>query len=339
MESTKRGSEYTLPNTAYQTLLHRVTVAGCFRPAYLQHTIIFLVAILGLSFIAYTVTLTDNIWISLLSASAAGFFMVQLGLIGHDLSHAGVFRSKKANRLGALLIWSLSCGLSESRWFAKHNAHHQSPNHIGYDPDIDIPFVFSHEQGAARSPFYQKFILPHQHILFWVGIWFVYPSNILNSMRYLLQHPTTRSIFEIGLMIVHYALVFGFTYWHLPPLTATLFNLIVFLVIGVYMALVFAPNHKGEDMLRADQTPNWVHQITLTRNITPSPVITYIFGGIECQIEHHLFPTMPRFHYREARIIVKDFCSEHHLPYHETSWLNSLRQIHSALRTEAAMWR
>jgi len=333
------GSNYQLPQEKYDELLHHVVQAGLFGRTKKAHFTIFLITLFGMIFSFIVIASTDTLWVQLLNACFAAFFTVQLGLLGHDLSHKGVFRSSPTNHFLALLVWSLGCGLSEGRWFSKHNAHHQSPNHIGYDPDIDIPFVFSHTQATLRSPFLQKYIFPYQHILFWIGIWFVYPYNIFNSMHFLFREITWRSLFETVLIIIHFAITIGLTFWLLPPLVAILFNVTVFLMIGVYMAMIFAPNHKGEDMLAPEQVHNWVHQITLTRNIFSTPFISYVFGGLEYQIEHHLFPSMSRFHYRDAQAIVKKFCQENSIPYHETTWVQSLHQIHHSLKHEANYWQ
>ena len=338
MPHERRGSEYSLPISTYERLLTEVREAGCFRRTYTQYICVTLITVLGLTVSAYGIVSTDTLWIQILNACLAGFLCVQLGLIGHDLSHAGVFQSKTLNRSVARIVWGLGCGLSESRWFRKHNAHHQSPNHIGYDPDLKIPFAFSEAQALQYSTFYQRYIFPRQHTLFWIGLGFVYPYNILHSMRFLLKDSSAQSVFEVILMSIHFVLVLGFTFFFLPPMTAVLFNLVVFLVVGLYMGMIFAPNHKGEDMLAPEGIHNWVHQITLTRNITPSFLVSYILGGLEYQIEHHLFLGMSRFQYPRAQAIVKEFCAKEHIPYTETSWTGSLKCIHTALRDVARMY-
>jgi fatty acid desaturase len=339
MPTETRPSHYSLPENDFNDLLTEVTNKGCYKRTYGKYLLLTIFTILGLSLSLFFVTQIDSLWLQILNAVVFAFLSVQLGLIGHDLSHGGVFNSKTLNRNLALVVWGLGCGLSEGRWFYKHNAHHQSPNHIGHDPDLEIPFVFSHEQADTYSHLYKKWIFPHQHIIFWFGLWFVYPYNIMNSMGYLFKDISFRSIVEMFLMAVHFVFIFGFTFYFLPTTLAIVFNLVTFLVMGAYMGLIFAPNHKGEDMLEADKTYNWVHQITLTRNIYPSLLVSYFLGGLEHQVEHHLFPTMPRFKYAKARIIVENFCKAKNLPYHQTTWLESLQQIHLSLKEEAKAWQ
>jgi fatty acid desaturase len=339
MNRTKRGRDYTLPFSTYEMLRAKVAEQGCFNQTIPAFVASFIIGNIGVLVIAAIVVLSDSLWIQIVNGIFAGFVTMQIGLLGHDLSHNSVFRNARHNQICSSILLGLWSGLSESRWSAKHNAHHQSPNHIGHDPDVDIPFVFDHDQAATQSTFHRKYFLPYQHWLFWIGIWFVYPRNILLSMQYIFHHMTLRTIFEVALIVIHFILVFGFTFWHLPPLVAIVFNIVTILSLGVYMAMIFAPNHKGEDMLDPSQTHNWVHQITLTRNIIPAPGITLLFGGLNYQIEHHLFPDMSRINYPKARPIVKTFCFKHHIPYKETTWRESLREIHYGLKQEAQKWQ
>ncbi len=329
------NEDYLPPFSLYENLLQQVQDKGYFAKTYEPFLITFLFTCLGLGTSAYIITVTDLLWVQILNGFLAGFFSVQLGLLGHDLSHKSVFINNKLNKLAASLVWGVGCGLSESRWFDKHNAHHTAPNHIGHDPDVEIPFVFSDTQILSLSDFHKRYLLPHQHILFWIGIWFVYPRNILFSMQHLLYRPTWSSVVEIIYILLHFVIVLSFTFWFLPPLVAVLFNMSVMFFVGIYMALIFAPNQKGEKMLKSEETHNWIHQITLTRNITPSAFTSYIFGGLNYQIEHHLFPAMPRFNYPQAQKIVQSFCTTHHIPYKETTWIDSLKQIHIALKEKA----
>ncbi|MBI4118213.1 MAG: acyl-CoA desaturase [Parcubacteria group bacterium] len=327
-----------LPIELYQSLLVEVTERGLFKRTYWHYALTGGVSILGVGASLFALTASDNAVFQIVNALVFSFFSVQIGMIGHDLSHEEVFTSNKRNRFWGMLAWGLLGGLSESRWFSKHNAHHKNPNHIGHDPDLEIPFVFSGAQAARRSPFYKKWVFPYQHIMFWPALAFVYPYNIAYSMKFIFSNMTIRSIIELLLMAAHFIITIGLPFYFLPLPIALLFLTTAFVIIGAYLGVVFAPNHKGEAMLDEDETFNWAHQITLTRNLHSSWLASYVFGGLNFQIEHHLFPTMPRFNYGEAQTIVREFCVKHGLRYHTTSWLGSMVEIHRSLKEEARMW-
>jgi fatty acid desaturase len=101
---------------------------------------------------------------------------------------------------------------------------------------------------------------------------------------------------------------------------------------GLYLGMTIAPNHKG--------MPTWAHGTELTflerqvigsRNIVPGPIAEFVFGGLNYQIEHHLFPTMPRVNLGAAHDIVRPFCLAHGIPYEEVSVWESYRQTFAAL--------
>jgi fatty acid desaturase len=103
---------------------------------------------------------------------------------------------------------------------------------------------------------------------------------------------------------------------------------------------VIAPNHKG--------LPVWAHGVRLTflerqvlgsRNVRPSPIVDYVFGGLNYQIEHHLFPSMPRANLASARKLIRPFCARHGLPYDELPLGASLsrlfREMHGIGRVDS----
>jgi len=328
-----------LPLSAYEALRAEAKALGLLKRTYWHYGLTSGVAIVGMCASLYALSLTDNALFQALNAIVFAFFSVQIGMIGHDLSHGEVFESRSVNRFFAMIAWGFFGGLSESRWFHKHNTHHQHPNHIGHDPDLEIPFVFSDVQAASRSPFYKRWIFPYQHIIFWPALTFVYPYNIAHSMRYWYRNPDMRAAIEFLLISIHFLIVIGLPFYFLPAGVATLFLVLSFLVIGAYIGMVFAPNHKGEEMLGAQADFNWTHQITLTRDLYPTWPVFYILGGLNFQIEHHLFPTMSRLQYWKAQKLVQDFCARHGLRYHQTTWRDSMREIHASLKAEARAWR
>ena len=333
------NTDIPLPISEYEKLVAEVTAKGLFKRTYWHYGICAGIALgcIGASF--YMLTLTHNALIQALNGLLFAFGSVQLGMIGHDLSHGEVFESKSVNRFFSTLQWGLFGGLSEGRWYDKHNAHHKHPNHMEHDPDLEIPFIFSHKQVEARTWVFKHLMLPYQHYLFFLALPLIYPANIAYSMAFIFTNISPRTAIEILLMIAHFAILLFMPFFFLPAFSALVFLVVSFTAIGAYMSMAFAPNHKGEHVLGGSEQFNWTHQITLTRNIYPSWPVFYLLGGLNFQIEHHLFPTMSRLNYWRARDIVKKFCAERAISYHETTWLESMKEIHDALKEEALAWR
>jgi len=111
------------------------------------------------------------------------------------------------------------------------------------------------------------------------------------------------------------------------------------LVLGVYMASVFAPNHKGMPLIRDRQLSFLQQQVVTSRNVRGGPVVDFLYGGLNYQIEHHLFPTMPRNNLAKAQGIVQEFCAEHGITYHTTSLFEGYRETFSHLHRVSALLR
>jgi fatty acid desaturase len=109
-------------------------------------------------------------------------------------------------------------------------------------------------------------------------------------------------------------------------------------VFGLYLGLSFAPNHKGMPMLSSEDSAAGSHdhlrtQVLTARNVRPGRVVDAALGGLNYQIEHHLFPSMPRHNLRRAQPIVQAFCVSRGVSYVETGLLRSyglaLSHLHS----------
>ncbi|WP_031186921.1 fatty acid desaturase, partial [Streptomyces sp. NRRL S-1896] len=97
-----------------------------------------------------------------------------------------------------------------------------------------------------------------------------------------------------------------------------------------HLGLAFAPNHKGMAMPGGHVDETWGHlrrQVLTSRNIRGGPLTDWLLGGLNYQIEHHLFPSMPRPHLRLARPLVRAHCRTLGVPYTETGALDSYRQV------------
>ena len=149
-----------------------------------------------------------------------------------------------------------------------------------------------------------------------------------NSIFYLLRQRTKTAAMESALFLLHHFAV-GYLFFHFIPFPQSLYLLAAFhALIGIYMGLIFSPNHYGMPILSPENGLDYIHeQISTTRNITPGIFNDSFYGGLNYQIEHHLFPTMPRKNLKRAKKLVREFCRENALTYHETGTFRAFKEI------------
>jgi fatty acid desaturase len=267
-------------------------------------------------------------WVYLLDALFMGLVFVQIGFIGHDAAHRQIFDRVTHNEILSVLCFNVVLGGSASWWRDKHNRHHASPNHEGEDPDIELGvFAFTFES-AKKSRGLVRFIVKRQAYLFFPITTMAYPSMQFRAASFLVRQWNRRTIWEGACTLLHFVLFLG------PPLLILgLWKTIVFAVlveatVGVYMAASFAPNHKGMPTVEEDERPDFLRaQVETSRNIRRGAVADFMFGSLSAQIEHHLFPNMPRNNLRQAEPLVRAFCAEHGIDYHETSVFRSFGEL------------
>lgn len=269
-----------------------------------------------------------NFWLLLLSALYMGFVSMQFGLLGHDIGHRQVFRSSRSSRIAGFLVGNLMVGWSWSWWIDKHNAHHGHPNEIGLDPDIVRPFTAFTEDAARSRRGIARLLAKYQAYLEF-PLYLLSPiSFLIMSVLFLYHKKSKHTGTEALLLTLHYGLYLGLLLWRLDFWQVLPFMLVHHAFFGLYLGSIGAPNHKGMPILDSDAPTDFLRQQVLTaRNVKGSPLVDFWYGGLNYQIEHHLFPTMPRNKLRQARPLIKAFCEEHAIAYCETSLLQSYLDI------------
>ena len=129
-------------------------------------------------------------------------------------------------------------------------------------------------------------------------------------------------------MVTHAVIYLSVLYYLLGPWQGVLFLVIHQSVAGLFMGGTFAPNHKGMPVMEKGSVPDFLRlQVLASRNVKAHPITDIVYGGLNYQIEHHLFPSMPRNHLRKAQKIVRAFCAEKSIPYYETTVIGSNVEI------------
>ena len=274
----------------------------------------------------------QNSLLQILNVFLFSFALTQLGFIGHDMAHHQVFSSRTTHVIVNRLWWGLVLGLGHGWWTTKHNRHHANPNQIGRDPDIEQLFVFSSAQLENRAKILKRF-LPYQHIYFFPLLAFAYLNAVRGTVtHFLIREKTREAYMEFFLQSLHFVLLFSVIFISLGFLYGAAFTASYLLLIGIHLGLTFAPNHKGMPIITEDTLPFYKQQVFTARNIKPNFFVDIFYGGLNYQVEHHLFSAMSRKHLPEARKLVLKFCEKTGIPYYETTMPRSLVEIYSALK-------
>jgi fatty acid desaturase len=282
------------------------------------------------------VVLLGDSWYQLLAAVYLAAIFGQLGFLGHEAGHRQIFRSRRANDAAGLVIGDLLIGLSYGWWTGKHSRHHAHPNHEGRDPDIGIPVIaFTAGQAAGRRGL-RRLLARYQAYLFFPMLLLEAVSMHVISCGAVLHgtgRPGRRAL-EAGLLLAHFAGYLTVVALVMSPAQAITFIVVQQGLLGVYLGGAFAPNHKGMPVLGEQDNLDFLRRQVLTsRNVSGGPLVETLLGGLNYQIEHHLFPSMPRPSLRRCRPLVRAFCAQHELPYHELKLVASYAQVLRALHT------
>ncbi|MEU6707321.1 fatty acid desaturase family protein [Streptomyces wuyuanensis] len=305
--------------------------------------------VITLNLLGFTAVVTALVWVgpswwALPLALPLALLSARSAFIAHDAGHAQITSDRRIGRALQLLHGNLLLGMSQDWWNDKHNRHHANPNHPGKDPDVapDV-LVFSKDHTGGRTGF-RAWLTRHQAELF-------FPLTTLEALS--LKVSGFRHVFapraggadggvaargpragagravEGGLLLAHTGGYLGLLLAVLTPLQACAFALLHQMLLGLHLGMAFAPNHKGMDMPGAEPGGRWGHlqrQVLTSRNVRGGPFTDWFLGGLNHQIEHHLFPSMPRPHLKRAKPLVRAHCRSLGMPYAETGLVDSYRQ-------------
>ena len=280
-----------------------------------------------------------NSWWQLFVAAFLALVCTQLSFIGHDAGHKQIFRGRRANDAVGLLHGAL-VGLSYGWWIGKHTRHHANPNHEDDDPDLEIPaLAFTRRQAGAKAGLI-RWIVMYQAFLFFPLLLLEGLSLHRASILAVWRGEVKSSGLEKALLIAHLGAYLTAVFVVLSPGMALVFIAVHQCVWGVYMGCAFAPNHKGMPTLPQGHTFDFFRKQVLTsRDVHGGWWVEVALGGLNYQIEHHLFPSMPRPNLRRAQPIVRAYCRERGIDYVECGVLQSYGSVLSHLHAVGATLR
>jgi acyl-lipid Delta6-acetylenase / acyl-lipid (9-3)-desaturase len=250
--------------------------------------------VLGAALTAHSIPFVSFICLSL-SMTAAGW-------LGHDYVHGVDAFSDRMRNFAAI-----AAGLAPTWWSDKHNKHHALTNEQGVDEDVATdPFLYSWVPDPSQDSPLRKV----QHLVFWIPFSFMFALWRYDSLTVAIdavekKRPGAKN--ELYGLLIHYAIlltVFPVQVW-LPSIFLS----------GLMSALIVTPTHQSEEMF-SDYQPDWVAaQFRSTRNaVMSNPFSEWLWGGMQYQLEHHLFPSMPRNKYPLLKPVLQKFAEENNVP-------------------------
>lgn len=287
-------------------------------------------AVMTLGGVAAFVWVGDSWW-TLAVAVYLAIVFAQLGFLGHDAGHQQIFPSRPHNDRLGLVLSNVCIGLSYSWWIDKHNRHHRNPNEVGRDPDVNrnvLAWTIA-QADAQRGPL--GFVARHQAAFFFPLLTLEALNLHVGSVRALIAN-RKRHTGELVLLTLHVVGSLTLLLVVLSPLRALAFVAVQQGLFGVYLGSSFAPNHKGMQIVSGDEGLDFFRrQVVTSRNVVGGRVLTAALGGLNYQIEHHLFPCMPSRNLRQCQPLVKAFCAARGVSYGESGLFASYRQVLSYL--------
>lgn len=309
----------------------------------------------GLCLAGVVLAYTGN-WV--LSAIVMGIFWQQAGWLGHEFGHHDVFQSRKWNNIFAYLTSNVLMGFSVNWWKDRHNNHHAITNVLEDDPDVDnlplflwdikhIPLTAPKDDGRVNIA---KHLVPYQAyywplftpLLRWIWLLqsMVYVRKLKNHVSPALRRTYS---FELPLLALHHILVFILMAVTMPSIkVAASWWLLSNAIGGCFIAIIVFTSHYACDTYDPNDRCqlNFVDlQLYTTRNIAPGFFMDWFAGGLNYQIEHHMFPQMPRNRLNECSVRVRKWCAENNVPYQVESFPNCIKLLLQRLAEVGAAWQ
>ena len=316
--------------SGFTELMRSVQEAGLMRRRYGYYWSKFALLTVLLAGCVTAIVVFGATWWQLVTAVVLALVLTQVAFLGHDAAHRQIFRSGKWNDWASLVIANLYGGLSYGWWTHKHSRHHAKPNQIETDPDmINGVLVWETESLVEPKRGVRAWFAAHQ------GYWF-FPLLLLEGLNLHVaglkmifgRGKVKRRALEIAFVTLRLGGYLALVFWLLTPGLAFAFLGVQMGLFGFFMGASFAPNHKGMPTVPKDSRIDFLsRQVLMSRNIAGGRWIDTAMGGLNFQIEHHLFPSMARPHLRKVRPMVKEFCAERGVRYTETSLFGSYRIV------------
>jgi delta8-fatty-acid desaturase len=360
LEPKSKPGKYDALNRDFRELYDRLMEQGWFDTSYAYYTkkyLILLSMFCGVLYSFYLARYYDMAIFAVIASFMLGMFWQQTAFIGHDLGHNGISHSVFWDSAFGLLVGNLCMGISSAWWKYTHNVHHVRTNDLHFDPDIQhMPAIAITVEYLDKifSKFHRAWIPPtdritakissvvirYQHYHWFITVLasrvFLYASSIIfafvqqpkfvngrNSSRlYMFLEQITLVLFHIWVFCLFY-------YCTDRPF---LYHAIAYITAGI-LHIQIIMNHFACPVFDDIEEDNFVvHQLRSSMAISSNVYTHWFYGGLQFQVEHHLFPMMPRHNLRKVKPFILQLCKKYNLPYLENSFCGAIKDIFYVLK-------
>jgi len=274
--------------------------------------------------------LTLQYWNPILLGLTLTVISTRAVFVSHDILHLQYFKSKKLSFKLSYPFSAIILSNSSSWWDYKHNVnHHTYCNIIEKDEDIRaLDGAFTNDKHRGNSEFLKKY----KHIVFWGAMFFMNFAFIVQSYNFVIKRKLWG---ELALMLLHWPIIWGTIFYNLGFENGLITFLVFNFTVSPWLAFGFITNHLGCDVFEEEEGKklSWMElQMRGSRSLTGGKFVHWFYGGLNTQIEHHLFPKAPRFNLLKVQEITKNFAKKHNIFYFETTPLQAYIQINEALK-------
>jgi fatty acid desaturase len=250
----------------------------------------------------------------------------------HTASHHSITDRKWLNDFFLYFGYPFFHQVSANFWRNKHLViHHPHPNVVGVDHDSDLaPFFALNQDEYERANGFQRWWFRNQVFFLPIVLIGNFFSVSFDAWKFLFrrlaqsQHRDASHWLDLGALLLHWIVWIIVPMMIFDPVDVIVFSLVRFGIMSYVMFALFAPAHYPAGAQMVDKEAlgkNFLMLQTVTTiNFRTGPIGRLLCGGVEYQIEHHLFPTISPRHYPEMSKYVKAFCDKHGYPYRSESW-------------------
>jgi cytochrome b involved in lipid metabolism len=290
----------------------------------------------------------------LLGAAVMGIFWQQLAGLGHDLGHSGVTHNFHTDHLIGSALSALM-GLSVGWWKSDHNTHHVVCNAIEHDPNIQhLPVLAITDKIFAQPKFWDTYhrkwvgldafgrlLVSYQHLLFYPLMAFGRINLYVQGFVYILSGHDRHHYPKLELLgLCSFFAWVGVLAKVQPSWSLAVGWIIVSHAVSGILHVQIVLSHWSMETYKGSpytskETEWYLMQMRTTMNVDTHPLLDWAHIGLQFQLEHHLFPRLPRHNLRKARVLVKAICEKHGIHYHEPGFLQGNLEMCRALKTAA----